>query len=885
MPGIEGLPSALADRYRIERELGAGGMATVYLARDIRHDRSVAIKVLHPDLAAALGAERFLAEIKTTANLQHPHILPLHDSGVADGFLFYVMPFVDGETLRDRLTRERQLPVDDALTIAREVADALQYAHQRGIIHRDIKPENILLQGGHALVADFGIALAVQQAGGVRMTQTGLSLGTPQYMSPEQAMGERTLDARTDIYALGAVTYEMLAGDAPFTGSSVQAIVARVLTERPSSITTVRDTVPPGVEHAVMRALAKLPADRWTSAADFAAALRSDAPAATAQFRTPAHHTSLPRLTAALGVLSLLLLGTTVFALNRHTSSSLPVVFDAALPDSALMSSVPDIGATGYGTPSVNLSVSPHGDYAVYVARHGDSTALWYRSLIDASSHPIIGTTGGTSPRISPDGSWLAFTAANRTMIVPAQGGDPRQLLRTDVPPSTLEWVSPRRLMAITNDGRVVNWLDPEVGATDANSTKVVLARPCLFARWIESQGGLLCNTQQSAELNPKAGKRSLIRARNADGSPGAPVLGSAFQVVDDRYILYVSADGELRAAPYDPSTGLAGRSVSLISGISLDAAGDEAQLELAPNGMLGFTPRVGDGNQQMVALHAGGAPKQLPIEHARFQRFDVMKDGSHMAAAVITPEGQELRIYDLRTGQRQTWLHAQYIGDPYWTGHGDQILVRVWDGTRAAILLGSPSAATAPDTLYSNADQARVPTPLDYHDDGTVLARTGATPYSLLRFDLTTRPLRFDTLVTDATFAARSPDNKHLVWQSSQGTGQLNLTTYPVGAQHQLIAEGGVEPLWLSSTELLFRTGLTWKIVHIDPSTGQLVGLPKLWGSDSRFLDTPNWSNKASQDGGIVYVQSQEISDARFLRFIPNFVARMKTAVDQANR
>ena len=175
--------------------------------------------MLHPDLAAALGGERFLAEIKTTANLQHPHILPLLDSGEADGLLYYVMPFVDGESLRDRLTREKQLPIDDALRIAREVADALGYAHAHGVIHRDIKPENILLQGGHALVADFGIALAVQSAGGQRMTQTGLSLGTPQYMSPEQAMGERTIDARADIYALGAVTYEMLAGDPPFTGS------------------------------------------------------------------------------------------------------------------------------------------------------------------------------------------------------------------------------------------------------------------------------------------------------------------------------------------------------------------------------------------------------------------------------------------------------------------------------------------------------------------------------------------------------------------------------------------------------------------------------------------------------------------------------------------
>ena len=233
--------------------------------------------MLHPDLGAALGGERFLSEIKTTAKLQHPHILPLLDSGAADGLLYYVMPLVTGETLRARLERERQLPIDDAVRIAREVADALGSAHALGIIHRDIKPENILLHGGHALVADFGIALAVQSAGGARMTQTGLSLGTPQYMSPEQAMGEKVIDLRSDIYALGAVTYEMLVGEAPFTGPSVQAIVARVLTEEPRSIALQRKAVPEAVENAVMRALEKLPADRFASAAEFVTALRDGA--------------------------------------------------------------------------------------------------------------------------------------------------------------------------------------------------------------------------------------------------------------------------------------------------------------------------------------------------------------------------------------------------------------------------------------------------------------------------------------------------------------------------------------------------------------------------------------------------------------------------------
>jgi hypothetical protein len=267
------LQSALGDRYLIERELGAGGMAVVYLARDLKYDRHIALKVLRPELAAVLGAERFLNEIRVTARLDHPHILTLIDSGESGGFLWYVLPYIRGESLREKLTRERQLGIDEALTIARQVASALDYAHGQGVVHRDIKPENILLHEGEAMLADFGIALAVREAGGNRLTETGLSLGTPQYMSPEQATGDRTLDARSDVYSLGAVVYEMLAGEPPVTGPTVQAVIAKLLTERPMSVRTVRDTVPEGVDDAVARALAKVPADRFSSAGDLARAL------------------------------------------------------------------------------------------------------------------------------------------------------------------------------------------------------------------------------------------------------------------------------------------------------------------------------------------------------------------------------------------------------------------------------------------------------------------------------------------------------------------------------------------------------------------------------------------------------------------------------------
>ena len=263
---VSRLNVALDGRYRIERQVGEGGMATVYLATDIRHERQVALKVLKPELAAIMGAERFLSEIKTTANLQHPHILPLHASGDADGFLYYVMPFVEGETLRERLDREKQLSVDEAVRITKAVGGALDYAHRQGVIHRDIKPETVLLQDGQPVVADFGIALAVSQAGGGRMTETGLSLGTPYYMSPEQAAADRDPGPRSDVYSLGCMLYEMLVGEPPHTGSSAQAVLAKILTERPRPVTQLRETVPPHVGAAAARALERLPADRFETA-------------------------------------------------------------------------------------------------------------------------------------------------------------------------------------------------------------------------------------------------------------------------------------------------------------------------------------------------------------------------------------------------------------------------------------------------------------------------------------------------------------------------------------------------------------------------------------------------------------------------------------------
>jgi tRNA A-37 threonylcarbamoyl transferase component Bud32 len=382
------LRTSLADRYRLERELGQGGMATVYLAEDLKHRRKVAIKVLRPELAAVIGAERFLREIQTIATLQHPHILGLIDSGEVNGTAYYVMPFVDGESLRDRLVREKQLPVSDAVRLATEVASALDYAHRHGVVHRDIKPENILLHDGRALVADFGIALAVSSAGGSRMTETGMSLGTPHYMSPEQAMGERVITGRSDVYALGAVTYEMLVGEPPFTGPTAQAIVAKVMTADPAGLSAQRRSVPPAVEDAVLMALAKLPADRFATAAEFAAALKGDA-AVTVATRRPAaagaraHRWLVPLLgaVAALATAAAAVLG---IRLARRP---------AALVDRFSLD-VPDLRVNFTGFYGVSLAIAPDGSRMAFVTRAGETVtrlAVRDRGDLEARLLPVAG--------------------------------------------------------------------------------------------------------------------------------------------------------------------------------------------------------------------------------------------------------------------------------------------------------------------------------------------------------------------------------------------------------------------------------------------------------------------------------------------------------------
>ncbi|HET9132826.1 MAG TPA: protein kinase [Gemmatimonadales bacterium] len=889
MSTLDRLRTALADRYTIARELGAGGMATVYLARDLKHERDVAIKVLRPELAAVIGAERFLSEIKTTAALQHPHILPLFDSGTVEvagpshdprptTHLYYVMPFIDGETLRDRLTREKQLPIAEAVRIAREVASALDYAHRRGVIHRDIKPENILLHEGQALVADFGIALAASKAGGTRMTETGMSLGTPHYMSPEQAMGEREITARSDVYALGAVTYEMLIGDPPFTGSTAQAIVAKVLTEQPAALSRVRNTIPEAIEDAVVTALAKLPADRFASAAEFAAALTGGT--GTRSAARTVHRGGTGRWRTASIVLGATTVGAAAlaaWALLRTPAVAGPSIYDVATPDSARIALVNNASRNAtYGAVSRNVAIAADGSFLVYAALQGDSTGLlWYRSLLTDETRPLPGTSGASSPRISPDGAHVAYFGTSDVMVAAIAGGEPRPLAPI-LDGRTLDWLSATDVVALGSDGDRATWMS--LGGGEPRSRTIVR---CPLGNWAARANALLCSFNSSARLiNLETDSTYDIRTTQPDGTPGGPIAGTEFRLVDGTYLVFLTPDGMLSAARYDPATRTAGRVIPLVAGVRREAIG-QAQFDIAANGTLVFAPGIDAAVGNLVRRTPGAPAVALPIDAANIQRYTVSRDGRWLAAVVFGPALNELRIYDLRTGQHTVWLRAETIRHPMWSPDGETILVATRTANEWALLRGAPGSGNAPDTLARYAADGVAFDPIGYPSDSIAIAQEWLGAF-VVRFDPRAATATMDTVLVGARFASVSPTERLVTYQSMDGS-RIMVTTFPTPTRRWQLASQGVEPLWIDPATVLFRQGASWYAATVNPATGEPSGAPVEWASDPRFSDTSGWSNVLSHDGGIIYVQGPAQASPGHFRVIPNWVAQMKRAVDGA--
>ena len=697
------LSAALRGRYHVERQLGEGGMATVYLARDEKHNRHVAVKVLKPELAAVVGAERFLAEIETTANLHHPHILPLFDSGEADGFLFYVMPYVAGESLRDRLTREHQLPVEQAVRIATNVAEALDYAHRAGVIHRDIKPANILLQDGTPMVSDFGIALAVGVAGGGRLTETGLSLGTPHYMSPEQAAGDTDVGPTADVYALGCVLFEMLLGDPPFTGSTAQAILGKVLSSEPASASASRHTVPIHVDAAIRKALEKLPADRFTSAAGFSAALSE----------TGFRHGSSPTAVragpgaslwkrAALGLAALstlLVAGMTWVALRPDPPR--PVVRSALpLPPGLRLETIP--GAA--------FALSPDGSRVVFSGTTGTVTQLWQRSLSDLDSTPIPGTEGARTPVYSPDGTEVAFISAGRLLVVSLTGAPPLTLVDGGVAAgaSGLSWSA---------DGWIYFRPTSESG----------------LRRVREGGGGSgeIVTTGPGEDLHPEAipGGRGLLFTRSETRIASEVVLrdlesgeerslfeGRTARYASSGHIVYSVEDGTLHAVPFDARRlEVVGAPRPLFAGVQTDPVSG-GQFALSRAGALVYQEGTGARGLSLAEVGMDGSARMLPLPPRDFSGAG--PSWSPDGATIAFSSDLQIYTYDtsLNTAPRQVTFEGSNTS-PVFSPDGRRIAFSsAREGSRGWDLFVKDLASDSPPRLAFAADGGQIVTdwPLD---------------------------------------------------------------------------------------------------------------------------------------------------------------------------
>ncbi len=632
------LAAALADRYRIERELGAGGMATVYLAADLKHDRKVAIKVLKPELAAVLGAERFVQEIKTTAALSHPHILPLFDSGQAAGFLYYVMPYIEGETIRDRLNRETQLGVEEAVRITVEVADALDYAHRHGVIHRDIKPENLLLHDGRPMVMDFGIALAVSAAAGGRMTETGLSLGTPHYMSPEQATADKEITARSDVYSLASVLFEMLAGVPPHEGGSAQQVIMRIIAEPAKPVTELRKSVPPNVAAALARALEKVPADRFATAKAFAEALQNPAfttagvaaggrAAAPAWYRSP--------LIVGLGVVSIGLavaLAAVLWRAQDAPSRLAPAIQFPLSADPAVR-----VG-TRYTRP---FAVSPDGRTIVFRAST-DSTEpqLWVRQVGDPDAHPLAGTDGAMNPAISPDGGWVAFVDGRALRKVRLAGGEISTLATIGTYSAALAWVS--------NDEILFEQLGAgtlpieRVSAAGGQPTPAVSPDSSVGETWLRRPfvvpGSDVVVYASAVERAPEGGLSAyrLSDGRRAHlGIPGIGALGYL-----DGHLIYSRVDGTLMAVPFEASALRAGAPVELSPRVFSNGSIGTA-VGLSSGGTLVYQAAATAARARLELVDTTG--KTVPLR-GQFSLFD--------QPPRFSPNGRLVAVADGRSGQ-----------------------------------------------------------------------------------------------------------------------------------------------------------------------------------------------------------------------------------------
>jgi serine/threonine-protein kinase len=863
------LSTSLADRYTIERELGQGGMATVYLAHDVRHDRKVALKVLRPELAAILGAERFLAEIKTTANLQHPHILSLFDSGEADGTVFYVMPFVEGESLRDRLNREKQLPVDDAVRITCEVADALDYAHRHGVVHRDIKPENILLHDGRALVADFGIALAVSRSdGGTRMTETGMSLGTPHYMAPEQAMGEREITPKADVYALGCVLYEMLSGEPPFNGPTAQAIIARVMTEQPRALTLQRHTIPPHVEAAAGRALEKLPADRFASAAQFAEALRHPGTVPVTMARPGAPRPAAPArrvaaLTPWLLALAAVLLAGWGWMRARAASRQGAVWQRVSFGDSIVMS-------TAYPT----LALSPDGEVLVF-KDDVQNGRLWIKRRGELDATPIAGTERAQNPAFSPDGEWVVFLADGHLKKVRVVGGATVTLADSAanggfggaawLDDNTVVYTSPSllELLRVSAAGGPSNPVlhDTALGGLGAGTpTPLPGARGVLFEGCTSG-----CVTQAVYVLDLRTGKQK----RLIDDAAEAWYLPTG-------HVLYVRRDGVGMVAPFDlGKLEITGPAVPVLERVFTTSG--FSQLAVSAAGSLVYLRGTG-GSTDNVFVRVARSGAVTPIDTTWFGQFNSLAlspDGRRLAVgAGSTGGGLNIWIKQLDRGPFTRLTFGGQDRRPAWSPDGRAVAF-VRDSGNIGVVVVRPADGSGPDRLLARLDR-RIQEVTWSHDGRWIVVRTdngaaGAGDLVGLRTSGDATPVPLLSSGFTELHPALSPDGRWLAYTSNEsGLNEVYVRPFPNtdGGRWQISNGGGSQARWAANGRELFFLDATFHLVAADVRAGAtfaVAGTRSLFDASRLTVDNFHTSYEVSPDGrSFLIAATRQVGAAR---------------------